>query len=158
MPMDDYDLTESIPISAFKNSYPVRGPYKGHKKTSDGKPLPFESIDISLYKKQANCVCFITNEKRIHAWIKALLEIIYLQYGDSEHLNVTWRDHVDDIGSITSTEFLLSDHNEEKFKYKVFVYITTGNIMVQGNSFKQFCEDEFDKCVSKVNEILHEDS
>ena len=58
MPMDDLELTETIPISAVKSFYPVKGPYKGSKKkTSDGKLLPFEKVDKTLYKKmQTVCV------------------------------------------------------------------------------------------------------
>ena len=71
-------------------------------------------------KKQANCVCFLTNESRIHAWIKALHEDIYLKYGNNDMFNVIWRDHVDDFGVIISTEFLLNDNSqsEGKFMYK----------------------------------------
>ena len=160
MPMDDFVLTDSIPISVIKGFYPLKGPYRGQKKTPEGKPLPFERIDNSLYKKNANCVCFLTNEKRIHAWIKALHEVIYLKYGGSDQFNVIWRDIVDDTGLITNTEFLFHDksQSEEKFKYKVCVYVTTGSIMVQGNSYLQFCNEEFEQCISKVSQILEQET
>ena len=160
MPMDDFELTDNIPISVIKGFYPLKGPYRGQKKTSEGKPLPFERIDKSLYKKNANCVCFLTNEKRIHAWIKALHEVIYLKYGESDQFNVIWRDIVDDTGLITNTEFLFHDksQSEEKFKYKVCVYVTTGSIMVQGNSYLQFCNEEFEQCISKVSQILDQET
>ena len=58
--------------------------------------------------------------------------------------NAIWRDHVDDFGAIISTEFLLNDNSqsEGKFMYKIAVYVTTGNIMVQGNAYGQFCDKE----------------
>ena len=119
MPMNDLELTETIPISAFKSFYPVKGPYHGSKKTSDGKLHQFEKVDKTQYKKQANCVCFLTNESCIHAWIKALHEDVYLKYRDNM-FNVIWRDHVADFGVIIGTEFLLNDNSqsEGKFMYK----------------------------------------
>ena len=59
MPMNDLELTETIPFSAFKSFYPVKGPYKGSKKK---KPPTVnyshlrKLIKLCIKNKQTVCV------------------------------------------------------------------------------------------------------
>jgi hypothetical protein len=78
-------------IENLKTLYPVQGVYKARQKSNNGRLLPFETIDKSIYKKQSNCVCFITSEKRIHAWIKAAVQILFLDLGSKSNFDVTWQ-------------------------------------------------------------------
>lgn len=142
---------------SLKDFYPVNVQYKEKQRSSTGRLIPFEQIDKSIYKKKANCVCFKTTNNRIHAWIIALHESLYLGFGVNGKYKVVWRDHEEDDKHIISTEFILSDHDEEfgdVLKYKVFVYLTTGKIMVQGTAYEKWCDSEFDKCRQKVDKLL----
>lgn len=78
---NDTNIKIDTSIENLKTLYPVQGVYKARQKSNNGRLLPFETIDKSIYKKQSNCVCFITSEKRIHAWIKAAVQTLFLDLG-----------------------------------------------------------------------------
>jgi hypothetical protein len=60
---NDTNIKIDTSIENLKTLYPVKGVYKARQKSNNGILLPFETIDKSIYKKQSNCVCFITSEK-----------------------------------------------------------------------------------------------
>ena len=84
--------------------------------------LPFETLDKNIYKNQSNCVCFITSEKRIHAWIKAAVQILFLDLGSKSNFDVTWQDLKDKSSITVQTEFIVCDRsikteNDDDFLY-----------------------------------------
>lgn len=114
---------------------------------------------MSLYKTNANCVCFITSNSRIHAWISAIAEVIYLQEGSGSK-NVVWTDKRDNKTKTVQTEFVISDNcisdctDLDDFLYKVIIYLSTGNILIQGKLWESFCNQQFKKCKLKVDSLL----
>jgi hypothetical protein len=40
----------------------------------------------------------------------------------------------------------------DDFLYKVILYLTTGKVLIQGKGHEGFCDNEFPKCLSLVNE------
>jgi hypothetical protein len=57
---NDTNIKIATSIENLNTLYPVQGVYKARQKSNNGRLLPFETIDKSIYKKQSNCVCFIT--------------------------------------------------------------------------------------------------
>lgn len=150
----DDDNNVDITLSGLKTFYPVSSAYKSVQKLSSGRNIPFEAIDNKLYKANSNCTCFITSERRIHAWIKALAEILYI---DQSKGDVIWRDHKDESDThIVHTEIIIYDgkkpesDSEGDISFKVIIYLTTGKVMVQGKKFELFGELYFDKCLQLV--------
>ncbi|CAG2207351.1 unnamed protein product [Mytilus edulis] len=149
----------------MKNTYPINETFKSKQKTTSGKVIPFEEIDLGLYKPNANCACFITSNSRIHAWITAIAEVIYIKEGKGNK-NVVWTDKTDSNNKIVQTEFVISDSNTleskvvdpDDFLYKVIIYLTTGKILTQGKLWESFCNHQFEKCKLLVNSLLNSDT
>ena len=122
--------------------------------------MPFEAIDKTIYKSSGNCVCFITSEKRIHAWMRSIAQRLYFDLRSTNKYNVIWRDHKDK-SAIIHTEFIVSDSlidtedTGDDFLYKVIVYLTTGKVLIQGKCHEEFCDNEFPKCLGLVNEYIN---
>ena len=159
--MDRQEYTDiDIGINNLKTIYTISDTYKTKQRTNTGKTIPFEEIDMSLYKTNANCVCFITSNSRIHAWISAIAEVIYLQEG-SGNKNVVWTDKKDNKNKIVQTEFVISDNcisdctDPDDFMYKVIIYLSTGKILIQGKLWESFCNQQFKKCKLKVDSLLN---
>ena len=141
-------------LTNIQQLYPVKNVFKKRQKSSSGRLIPFESIDKSLYKKQANCVCFITSNGRIHAWISVLAERLCNQLGSTPEYDVSWKDQKEN----ECTEFRVHDGrsvsaSSDDFLYKVIVYLSTGKIMIQGKAYEYWCSQEFLPCLETVNEI-----
>jgi hypothetical protein len=97
----------------------------------------------------------LTSESRIHAWIKALAEVLYIDLGSTSDSKVVWRDHKDK-SNIVHTEFTVNDKckeadtsNEDMFK--VIAYITTRKVIIQGKGYAIFGTKFFSKCLNLVN-------
>jgi hypothetical protein len=106
----------------LKTLYPVSSTFKTRQKSNSRRLIPFEAIDNKIYKTNSNCTCFLTSESRIHAWIKALAEVLYIGLGSKSDSKVVWRDH-NDKSNIVHTEFIVNDkcketdtNNEDMFK------------------------------------------
>lgn len=126
-----------ISLSNIQKIYEVKNTYKSKQKASNSRIIPFEAIDKDIYKANANCACFITSEKRIHAWIAAVAELIFVAEGKNEKNMFNWIDKKDNTDKIVQTHFILTDKTKEileddNFIYKIIVYLTTGKIMIQG--------------------------
>ena len=151
-----------VNLDFIKSRYPIKKAFKNIQKvTNTGKTIPFEDIDISLYRKQANCVSFITSTNRIHAWVLVLAERLYGVLNLSDEYNVVWVDKAGADGC-AQTEFCVHDGNAESedgddFLYKVIVYLSCGKVMVQGKRFKDWCDEEFALCLAAVNKTASED-
>jgi len=145
-------------LGSLKTLYPVSSTFKTRQKSNSGRLIPFEAIDNKIYKTNSNCTCFLTSESRIHAWIKALAEVLYIDLGSTSDSNVVWRDHKDK-SNIIHTEFIVNDKCKEtdtsnEVMFKVIVYITTGKVMIQGKGYTIFGTKFFSKCLNLVNEYV----
>jgi hypothetical protein len=85
---NDTNIKIDTSTENLKTLYPVQGVYKARQKSNNGRLLPFETIDKSIYKKQSNCVCFITSEKRIHAWIKEVVQTLFHQFSHLSNIHL----------------------------------------------------------------------
>ena len=121
--------------------------------------MPFEAIDKKIINREET-VCFITSEKRIHAWMTSIAQPLYFELGSTNRYNVIWRDHKEK-SSIIHTEFVVSDSSidtegtGDDFLYKVILYHTTGKVLIQGKGHDEFCDNEFPKCLGLVNEYTN---
>ena len=129
-------------LGSLKTLYPVSSTFKTKQTSNSWRLIPFEAIDNKIYKANSNCTCFLTSESRIHAWIKALAEVLYIDLGSISDSKVVWRDHKDK-SNIVHTEFIVNDKcketdtsNEDMFK--VIAYITTRKVMIQGKGYDIF--------------------
>ena len=152
---DNIDLE----VSNIKSLYPIKGKFKKRQKGSSGALIPFESIDKLLYNDNANCTCFTTSENRIHFWIKALAEIIWVQASDV--YETIWRDRKENNNDhIIQTEFIIREKqsnvkdNEDDFLYKVIVYLSTGKVMIQGKDWQHFGDHIFEKCLQHIERVI----
>ena len=50
---------------------------KFHPPTAKAKPVPFESIDLSIYRPSARCLAFCASEDRLLFWITAFAQRYY---------------------------------------------------------------------------------
>jgi hypothetical protein len=157
------DQNIDLSLDNLKRIYPITSTFKTRQKGSSGRLLPYEAIDKTMYKNNGNCVCFITSEKRMHAWLKAVAHILYYDLGNKPNNNVIWRDRTEK-SSIVHTEFIVSDNTvglysgDDDFVYKVIFYLTTGKIMIQGKGYDLFCGQIFQECFRLVNEYLDSDT
>jgi hypothetical protein len=138
---NDTNIKIDTSIENLKTLYPVQGVYKARQKSNNGRLLPFETIDKSIYKKQSSCVCFITSEKRIHAWIKAAVQTLFLDLGSKSNFDVTWRDLKDKSSITVQTEFIVCDtdrsiktENDDDFLYKLIFYLSTGKSLYRAQA------------------------
>jgi hypothetical protein len=104
----DNDSNIDISIDNLKRTYPVSVVYKPKQKSNSGAALPFKAIDKAIYKSRGNCVCFITSEKRIHAWMRSIAQRLYFELGSINRYNVIRRDHKEK-SSIIHRECIVSD-------------------------------------------------
>ena len=63
---------------------------------------------IKQFINREETVCFITSEKRIHAWMTSIAQPLYFELGSTNRYNVIWHDHKEK-SSIIHTEFVVSD-------------------------------------------------
>ena len=154
--------TESDPIDitlgGLKVFFPVTSNYRSRQKSNSGRLIPFEAIDNKIYKENSNCTCFLTSEKRVHAWIKALAEVLFMELGSKSEHDVVWRDQKEKE-AIAHTEFIVNESDSGKqtsdnVTFKVIVYLTTGKVMIQGKGYESFGSKFFQKCVDLVNEYM----
>lgn len=144
-----------VSVSSLMKLYPVTENYKSKLKAGNGRVIPFEQIEKGFYKSTANCVTFVTNNKRIHMWIHAFAELVYNQEGKGEKF-VRWIDKKDQNDKIVQTEFIVYDEDndpllDDAHLYKVIVYITNGKIMIQGKEWEDFCDRKFQQSLAIVN-------
>jgi hypothetical protein len=65
--------------------------FRSKQKANNGRLIQIEHIDKSFYRGRSNCTSFITSNKRVHAWISAIAEVIYNGEG-KKNSNVAWID------------------------------------------------------------------
>ena len=148
--MDD---PKQLEIAHILNRYKLPLLFKGNQRAPNKSLLPYEKIDYSLYKEAANCVVFVTTVKRMPFWIYALAKTLREKEANTECV-VNWKDSPRE--NTEKIEFNVctpsdSEGEETELLYKVILYLTNGKIMIQGKGFKNWCEEEFSKCVTIVN-------
>ena len=128
--------------------YPVNCAYKEKQKSPSGKFIPFEAIDLTLYKRAANCTSFVTSRTRIHHWIT----VIGQRLSAISDVVFEWKHD-----EPTKTEFAVHDKRlgseEDELDYRITVYLTTGKILIQGRRYEQWCDREFGLCLDMVNNM-----
>ena len=155
------DKNEKHTIQYVKKHYKLPETYKNEQKASNKTPLPYETIDYSIYREAANCVVFLTSVSRMHFWILAFVQgLVKIKQGSQDH-QVKWTDFPLGDEKPEKTEFQVyvkDDEYEEEFVlwYKVIVYITVGKVMVQGKGYRSWCEEEFPITLDIVNILVAE--
>ena len=151
------DSAQDWSLKNLKKEYPIDLTYKTRQKTNAGRVIPFEAIVPGLYRANAHCSCFITNESRMHPWISAVADILYKESCSNDTLSIMWQDTMGE-NAVQSTEFIVYEHldsidTEDDFLYKVIFFLTTGKIMVQGKAYNKWCRELFSTCLDTVNEL-----
>ena len=130
--MATYKENVKYSLDSIKSNFKINTTDKKQKKIKE-RVIPYESIDFGLYKKNANCSCFVTDENRIHFWILALADLIYRDLGSKPEYRVDW----DTESESSETEFIVYDQSsQDELLYKVVVYVSTGKIMIQGIDYQ----------------------
>ena len=131
--------------------------YKQYLPTSESiqqikKPKPFEIVDCSQYKPQANCTTFSTSCDRWLYWIYAFNLRFYEGLGTNDLYTITWKDP-----SNNARESKITVTTENKVEGEKLITITmffnTLNIMIQGAKMTEFVNGEFKPMLSTVNSM-----
>ena len=130
---------------------------KFHLSTAKYKSVPFESIDLSIYKPSTKCLAFSISENRLLLWIAALQHRYYEITGNAADYKVIWEEQ--DSPSSNSkcdkiTIHLISNtpNGEEKL-VAITVFVTTGRILVRGKKFEEWSRFEFPTLLHIVNTL-----
>ena len=137
---------------------------KFHPPTARAKQVPFESIDLSIYKPSARCLAFCTSEDRLLFWITALTQRYYeLLTRQTMGYKITWKEQ-DGYSSPSKCDKLVihlvetTPSSEEELLVTITVFIMTGRIQVQGKRIEERDAHEFPvllECVNKLSDIKH---
>ena len=137
---------------------------KFHPPTARAKQVPFESIDLSIYKPSARCLAFCTSEDRLLFWITAFAQRYYeLLTRQTAGYKITWKEQ-DGYSSPSKCDKLVihlvetTPSSEEEVLVTITVFITTGRIQVQGKRIEEWNAHEFPvllECVNKLSDIKH---
>jgi len=57
---------------------------------SGSKDIPFEEIDLSLYKTSSKRLGFKTNEERLHLWIQTIITRYFDHLNTLDEYNFSW--------------------------------------------------------------------
>ena len=90
---------------------------------------------------------FTVNNKtnRLNKW-KQLLNIRYFQHlGTKDSFNVTYKTIRGNEKIVIEERYKINTTGKEKLSLSITIYDNTGRILIQGNSKKQWIENEFDK-------------
>ena len=108
----------------------------------------FEKVNIGQYEPEAHCCTFKTNPERLHAWIKAITLVYYDGMGADKDFCVTWTNTPD------RREICVEVTKCDTLMYKLFVYLTTGIIMVQGRDFAAWINKDLLYLTQLVDTII----
>ena len=112
---------------------------KFHPPTAKAKQIPFESIDLSIYKPSARCLAFCTSEDRLLFWITAFAQRYYDKRSrqapditrQAARYKVTWKEQ-DGHSSPSKYDKLvihlveITPASEEEVLVAITVFVTTG--------------------------------
>lgn len=137
---------KDINLKSVRELYPIGEPFKDKQKTNSGKLIPYESIDLYLYKRQANCTCFVTSHLRIHSWIVAIGEGL----ASTPNITLQWK-----TNDPLKSEFIVNEtDNDDEVAYRIIVYPTTGKILTQGRKYATWANEQFELCLNKVKQMI----
>ena len=145
-PRDDENFNIDIYNSMSKYSQVFTG-------TKNKAKMQFETVNIDQHKSK--CVSTYTTKDRIQAWVYTLATRYLDQIGALDEYNVKWNDVLlkDNLVEVNVTIYRQSKINTEEKLLSVKIYLTSGTIMIQGNSFKDFCNNEFPYLKRMVDNI-----
>ena len=122
---------------------------KFHLPTATAKQVPFETIDLSIYKPSARCLAFCTSEDRPLFSITAFAQQYYeLLTRQAVGYKVSWKEQ-DGHSSPSKCEKLvihlveITPASEEEVLVAITVFITTGRIQVQGKRIEDWNAHKF---------------
>lgn len=122
--------------------------------------VPYESIDLDIYKEKARCVAFMTSEKRIVNWVKVLNLRYYINSLNNRIPNYrcTWSEQPNATCASKCYKIAIhlycSDLDDQDSQIVVItVFISTGRIMVQGKCYKEWAAMEFPIMKDMVDKI-----
>jgi hypothetical protein len=123
-------------------------------KNTNCKRVPFEELDFTIYKPNANHVAFSTTEIRLLSWIKALYLRYYKHDGFNNNADIStqWAEEENannpsKCDKITIT-ILVNDNDNA---LTITVNISTGRIEAIGRYIKEWGAKEFEHLLGMVN-------
>ena len=127
-------LTEPVPEAFDLNRYMVD---KFHPPTAKSKQVPYESIDLSVYKPSAKCLGFTTSECRLLHWITTFGQRYHsLLTGNASGYKVIWKEQDNNHSASKCDKIVINLLKEtassDELLVAITVFITTGRILVQG--------------------------
>jgi hypothetical protein len=118
------------------------------------KRVPFEELDFTIYKPNANHVSFSITEIRLLSWIKALYLRYYKHDGFNNNVDIStqWAEQENannpsKCDKITIT-ILVNDNDNA---LTITVNISTGRIEAKGRYIKEWGAKEFEHLLGMVN-------
>lgn len=122
-------------------------------KAVGSKEVPFEVIDLSLYKPRAKLVGFGTSETRLPLWIQAVIDRYIDNVSKEDECPVQWEE-IECYWEPNKPDKirLLVKRNEEKL-FVLTLFITTGRIQTQGVYYEQWATEEFPVLLQMVNAL-----
>ena len=145
--------------------------YKRIKKNKDQievSKIPYESIDLELYKPEAKCVAFRINKKRLKAWIHAILKLTpnpisnpesdppCSYYVEDKYMDDKGRDVSNKTDQLTVLQFTVHKTTKQcnVKMYTLHLYLSTGLVEIQGNNYMHFCDNEMQRHLDLVESFL----
>ena len=135
-------------LSKIRSSLPKRLRPNQESQRSK-KPIPFEVIDYELYEPEALCTSFRVPDKKLEAWLFAMLKCQELICEDVNYTTSLLDDQkktVDPENTITAVKTVQIKCYQKSKDKKLCVlhfYLTTGLVEIQGIGYKHWCEKFF---------------
>ena len=110
-------------------------------KTSTAKRVPYEELDFTIYKPNANHVAFSTTEERLPMWIKALYLRYYKDglYNNNMEINTRWLEQSNADDSTKCDEIVINILvNDKDIALTFTVKASKGHIEAQGRFVKEW--------------------
>ena len=116
------------------------------------KDVPYEAIDVKLYKPRAKLVAFKTSEDRLTVWIKA----IFTRYIDilrslDDTVSSTWEEYDNLLQDGKADKIALTINQGKTKLFVLSIFVTTGRLQVQGSHYKEWSLYEFPLLLKMVN-------
>ena len=119
---------------------------KFHPPTAKSKQVPYESIDLSVYKPSAKCLGFTTSECRLLHWITTFGQRYHsLLTGNASGYKVIWKEQ-DNNHSASKCDKIVINLRKETAS------LMTGRILVQGKGHEDWSKREFPALLDIVNQ------
>ena len=113
------------------------------KKTNKLAKAPFESINPTLYSPKAFYNGFRTTEERLPYWIKGIYHAVYRDLAID--LDVDWGEQNTpiDLKIRISDPNVKDDEGKSRYKFTVWVYLTTGSIAFRDQTIRRLYRNFF---------------